>query len=131
MHTCIHAYMHTYIHAYMHTCIHAYMHTCMHARPRQAALHMLYEAERGRSLPGPCDQGPPDSFRFWTLRKIIGSFRTDDFPGSTRFGLCLSNASWLGPVRFGSFPRPVPAGSRIKRFDSVRFDRSVSYSFFL
>ena len=29
-----------------------------------------------------------------------------------------------GPVRFGSFPRPVPAGSRIKRFGSagsVRF----------
>ena len=49
----------------------------------------------------------------------------------TRFGLCFSDSSWLGPVRFGSFPRPVPAGSRIKRCGSVRFGRlrSVSYSF--
>ena len=36
-----------------------------------------------------------------------------------------------GPFRFGSFPRPVPAGSRIERFCLVRFGRfgSVSYSF--
>ena len=40
--------------------------------------------------------------------------------GSMRFGLRFLNALWLGPVRFGSFPRPVPAGSRIKRFGSVR-----------
>ena len=36
----------------------------------------------------------------------------------------FSDASWLGLVRFGSVPRPVPrpvpAGSRIKRFGSVR-----------
>ena len=60
------------------------------------------------------------------------------FPGSTQFGLsfsdAISDASWLGPVRFSSFPRPVPVGSRIKRFGSVRFGRfglfgSVSYSF--
>ena len=53
------------------------------------------------------------------------------FPGSTRFGLRFSDASWLGPVRFGSVPRPVPAGSRIQRFGSVRPVRfgSVSYSF--
>ena len=39
----------------------------------------------------------------------------------------------FGPVRFGSFPRPVPAGSAIQRFDSVRFGRlgSVSYSFLI
>ena len=42
------------------------------------------------------------------------------FPGSTLFGLRLSDASWLCPVRFGSFPNPVPAGSRFKRFGSVR-----------
>ena len=38
-----------------------------------------------------------------------------------RFGLRFLDASWLGPVRFGSVPRPVPARSRIKRFGSVRF----------
>ena len=50
----------------------------------------------------------------------FGSVRTFIFPGSTRFGLRFSDVSWLGLVRFGSFPRPVPAGSRIKRFGSVR-----------
>ena len=52
------------------------------------------------------------------------------FPGP-RFGLCFSDASWLGPIRFGSEPRPVPASSEIKRFGSVRFGcfGSVSYSF--
>ena len=59
-----------------------------------------------------------------------GSVRKSIFSGSTRSGLRLSDASWLGPVRFGSVPRPVPASSRI-RFGSVRFSRfgSVSYSF--
>ena len=64
----------------------------------------------------------------------FGSVRFGNyFPGSTRFGLRFSDASWLGPVRFGSVPRPVPAGSGIKRFGSVRFGRfgSVSYSFLL
>ena len=56
--------------------------------------------------------------RFGSVR--FGSVRKIQFPGSTRFGLPFSDASWLGPDRFGSFPRPVPAGSRIKRFDSVR-----------
>ena len=69
-----------------------------------------------------------DSFRFRTFRKFIGSVRFGNyFPGSTRFGLRFSDASWLGPVRFGSFPRPVPAGSRIKRFGSVRFGGSVRF----
>ena len=31
------------------------------------------------------------------------------------------SGSRLGPVRFVSFPRPVPAGSGINRFGSVRF----------
>ena len=52
-------------------------------------------------------------------------FRSEKtFPGSTWFGLRFSEASWLGPVRFGSVPRPVPAGSGINRFGSaasVRF----------
>ena len=54
--------------------------------------------------------------------------------GSVRFG-SGNNVFWFdavrpalfervvarsGSVRFGSFPRPVPAGSRIKRFGSVR-----------
>ena len=62
--------------------------------------------------------------RFGSVRKLI-------CPGSTLFGLRFSDASWLGPVRFGSFPRPVPAGSGIKRLGSVRLCRfgSVSYSF--
>ena len=50
----------------------------------------------------------------------FGSVRTKTIPGSTRFGLRFSDASWLGPIRFGSVPRPVPAGSRINRFGSVR-----------
>ena len=29
--------------------------------------------------------------------------------------------AWLGPVRFGSVPRLVPTGCKIKRFDSFRF----------
>ena len=64
------------------------------------------------------------SVRFGSVQKTI-------FPGSTRVGLRFSDASWLGPVRFGSVPHPVPAGSRIKRFGSVWFGRfgSVSYSF--
>ena len=33
---------------------------------------------------------------------------------------------WLGPVRFGSFPRPVPSGSTITRFGSVRFGSAGS-----
>ena len=43
------------------------------------------------------------------------------FSVSMRFGLHFSDVSWLGPVRFSSFPRPVPAGSGIQRFGSVRF----------
>ena len=50
----------------------------------------------------------------------FGSVRKYDFPGSTRFGLRFLDASWLGPVRLGSVPRPVPAGSRIKCVGSVR-----------
>ena len=50
----------------------------------------------------------------------FGPFRKFSCPGSMRFGLCFLDASWLYPVRFVSFPRPVPAGSRIKRFGSVR-----------
>ena len=52
--------------------------------------------------------------RFGSVRKII-------VPGSTRFGLRFTDASRLGPVRFGSFLCPVPSGSGMKRFGSVRF----------
>ena len=50
------------------------------------------------------------------------------FPGSARFGLCFSDASGLGLVRFGSVPRLVPTGSRIKRFGLVRLVRFGFYS---
>ena len=60
----------------------------------------------------------------------LGSVRKVEFPSSTQFSLCFLNASWLGPVRFGSFPRPVPAGSEIKRFGSVRL-RPVQFGFLL
>ena len=61
----------------------------------------------------------------------FGSVRKISVPGWMPFGLCFSDASWLGPVRFGSFPRPVPAGSGIQRFGSVRLGwfGSVSYAF--
>ena len=67
-----------------------------------------------------------DSFWFLTFRKLVGSVRFGSVrqircPGPMRFGLRFSDVSWLGSVRFGSFPRPVPAGSRIQRFGSVRF----------
>ena len=54
-----------------------------------------------------------DTVRFGSVRNLC-------FPGSTRFGLRFSDTPWIGPVRFGSVPRPVPAGSGIKRFGSVR-----------
>ena len=81
------------------------------------------------------------SIRFGSglFRKFIGSVRFSSvrfgsdnvFPGSTRFGLRFSDVSWLGPVLFSSFPCAVPAGSRIKRFGSVRFGQFglVFYSF--
>ena len=61
--------------------------------------------------------------RFWA-----GSVRKNVFPGSTRFGLLFR--IHRGSVRFGSVPRPVPAGSRIQRFGSVRFGRFSSVSYF-
>ena len=42
---------------------------------------------------------------------IIGSVQFGSeirFPGSTRFGLRFRGAWWLGPIWFGSVPRPVP-----------------------
>ena len=60
------------------------------------------------------------------VRKVFGPVRF----GSDKYLPCFSAASWLGPVRFGLVPRPVPAGSRIKRCGSARLGRfgSVSYS---
>ena len=83
-----------------------------------------------------------DSFRLRTCSRIhrFISVRKLFFPGSTRFGLRFSDASWLGPVRFASsiqFPEVSLSGFRV-RFrpipeltGSVRFGRfgSVSYSF--
>ena len=78
-----------------------------------------------------------DSFRFRTFRKFIDSVRF----GSVRVGKllflvrCGSACVFRirrGSVRFGSVPRPAPAGSGIKqRFGSVRFGsvRFGSYSF--
>ena len=63
-----------------------------------------------------------DSFRFRTFRKWIGSapLVNSISPARRRSACVFRTASWLGPVRFGSVPRPVPAGSRIKQFASVR-----------
>ena len=52
-----------------------------------------------------------DSFRFRTFRKLIGSVRC---------GSACAFRTRRGSVRFGSVPRPVPAGSGIKRFGSVQ-----------
>ena len=44
--------------------------------------------------------------------------------GSVRFvSVPDFSQMFIGPVRFGSVPRPVPAGSEIKRFGSGRFGR--------
>ena len=68
---------------------------------------------------------------FDTLSVRFGSVRKCNCPGSMRFGLRFLVASRLGPLRLGLVPRPVPAGSKIKGFGSVRFGRfgSVSNSF--
>ena len=74
-----------------------------------------------------------DSFRFQTFRKLIGSVRfgSEMYFSPVRRGLACIFRTRRGSVRFGSVPRPVPAGSGIKRFGSVRFGRfgSVSHSF--
>ena len=57
-----------------------------------------------------------DSFRFQTVRKLIGSVRFGSAiicSGSMRFSLRCSDVSWLDLLRFGSVPRPVPTGCRI------------------
>ena len=64
---------------------------------------------------------------FSTIHRL-GSVRTIICSGSTRFGPRFSDASWVGPVRFGSFRRLVLAGSRITRFGSVR---PIRYGFLL
>ena len=65
-----------------------------------------------------------DSFRLRTFRKLIGpvrfgSVRTNSFTDSTRFGLRFFRRA---VARSGSvpLPLPVPPGSGIKRFGSVR-----------
>ena len=74
---------------------------------------------KSRSLP----QEGTGSVRFVSVRFVLkikrfGSVRFGNkhFPGSTRFG-----QRFFARVvaRFGSVPRPVPAGSEIKRFGSV------------
>ena len=70
---------------------------------------------------------------FSTITRFGSVRRKIRFPGSPRFRLRLSDASWLGPFWFGSVPRPVPAGSRIQRFGLVRFGQfgSVYYLFLI
>ena len=46
-----------------------------------------------------------------------------------RFGLRFLKASWFGPVRFGSVPRPVLAGSKLN--SSVQFGSAGSVRFFI
>ena len=80
-----------------------------------------------KSVHASCRKEPVrfDSFRFRTFSK------THRF-GSARFGQYVSRFDAVRPALFGravarsrtkfaSFPRPVPAGFRIKRFGSVQF----------
>ena len=79
---------------------------------------------KGAQKSSPRTQEGIGSVRFVSVpdfsKNRFGSVREIKFPGSMRFGLCFSDAWWLGSVRFGSFPRPLQAGSRIKGFGSVR-----------
>ena len=81
---------------------------------------------------GSCHRKEPvlfGSVRFRTFNKYSVWFSSAiHFSGSMRFGLRFSDASWLGPVRFGTVPRPVPTGSGIHRFGSIRFG-SVRFGF--
>ena len=98
--------------------IHSEASLCLQNPPQN-----LTESMRLRSL---CSRMP--KYRKEPVRSIsvpefskiqrVGSVRKNKFPGSTRFGLRFSDASWLHPIRFGSVPRLVPAGSG--RFGSVR-----------
>ena len=147
---CMCIYMHIYI--YMYVCIYIYIYIYIHYMSyiyiyvlRSRLRRLGLPARPTRRGPGPspgrdertgvfseCQEGA-GSVRFVSVpdfSKIVrfGSVWKLYFPGSTRFGLRFSDASWLGPVRFGSFPRPVPAGSRIQRFGSNRSVRFGSVS---
>ena len=78
---------------------------------RVISYHVVYREEPVRF----------DSFRFRTLPKIIGSVRFGNVIFPVRRGSACVFRTRGGSIRFGSIRfRPVPAGSRIKRFDSVR-----------
>ena len=140
IYTCVYVYIYIYIYIYSYIaviCVITYR-----TQPREEVRSAGRTRRRETLQPDThepvhkCRKEPIrfDSFRFRTFDKFIGSVRFGSdkcFPGSMRFGLRFSEASWLGPVRFGSFPRPAPVGSEIKRFGSVRFGQfaSVSYSF--
>ena len=140
MYTCIyiHAYIHVYIYVYIYIYISIYLYICV----RIYIYIYIISCVDHRDVYKLTCSGPPHyklicpylalfqegdgSVRFVSVpdfSKInrFGSVRKCIFPGSTRFGLRFSDTPWLGPVRFGSVPRPVPAGSGITRFGSVRF----------
>ena len=116
-------YIYIYIYIYIHTHIYCNIAALGSLHPRDRSAHRNSD-DVERFL-----QEGTGSVRFVSVpdfSKIhrFGSVRFGSeniFPGSTRFGLRFSDASWLGPVRFGSVPCPVPASSRIKLFGSVRF----------
>ena len=92
-------------------------------------LSKLFMIKPGRKRFGPIRFGSK------LVRKLFGSVRFGSvrkcmFPGSTWFGLRFSDTPWLCPVRFGAVPRPVPAGSGITRFGSIRFGWFGSVSHF-
>ena len=70
----------------------------------------------------------PDSFRKFIGSVRFGSVRQTYFP--VRRGSACVFRTRRGSVRLGSvrFLRPVPAGSRIQRFGSLRFGRYGSIS---
>ena len=91
------------------------------ATPSCAIIHAQAHAPvRHPCVLYPCDNNNHHHHnnRMETVR--FGLVRNLFVPGSTRRGLRFWDTPWLGPVQFGSVPRPVPAGSGIKRFGSVQ-----------
>ena len=144
----IYIYVYMYIYVYIYIYIHTHILVLIVIiviiitrlpRPRRAttarsATSWARRTSSSRSFPPSSGRKRFASIRFGSVSFEKSLFRFGSvwqlfLSGSMRFGLYFLNASWFGPVRFGSVPRPVPAGSEIKRFGSVRPIGSVSYSF--
>ena len=103
------------------TCCTYYVHA---SRGLHAAVHGCY-----------MDQEGTGSVRFVSVPDFskmnrFGSVRLGILVSPVRRGSACAFQTRRGSVRFGSVPRPVPAGSGIERFGSVRLGRSGSVSYF-